>query len=151
MHNAGAPRIGRKRMMVVPCHDLTPSEIDAIEDRLYAFNSMSTGRDDAAAFGFAVRGEAREAIAVIAGYTWAGIAEIRQFWVDPDRRGKGHGRALLNAALAEASNRGVKRIWVASYEFQAPSFYEKAGFVRKAALAEWPVGHTNVILCKTLE
>ena len=37
-----------------------------------------------------------------------------------------------------------------SYDFQAPGMYEKAGFERMAEFAEWPEGHSNVVLCKTL-
>jgi len=32
--------------------DLSPAEIDAIEDRLYAYNARRVGRDDAAPLGF---------------------------------------------------------------------------------------------------
>jgi hypothetical protein len=39
---------------------------------------------------------------------------------------------------------------VASYDFQAPEMYEKAGFERVAEFEGWPEGHVNVILCKTL-
>jgi hypothetical protein len=41
-------------------------------------------------------------------------------------------RALLNAFVEEPFNRGVRRIWVARYDFQAPGMYEKAGFTRMA-------------------
>jgi ribosomal protein S18 acetylase RimI-like enzyme len=39
---------------------------------------------------------------------------------------------------------------VASYDFQAPGLYEKAGFKRVAEFAGWPEGHANIVLCKTL-
>jgi ribosomal protein S18 acetylase RimI-like enzyme len=39
---------------------------------------------------------------------------------------------------------------VASYDFQAPAMYERAGFKRMAEFEGWPEGHTNFILCKTL-
>jgi hypothetical protein len=55
-----------------------------------------------------------------------------------------------DAFVAEARNRGARRIWVASYDFQAPGMYEKAGFKRMAEFEEWPEGHINVILCKIL-
>jgi ribosomal protein S18 acetylase RimI-like enzyme len=71
-------------------------------------------------------------------------------WVDEAYRGRGYARALLNAFVAEASSRGVRRIWVASYDFQAPRMYEKAGFKRMAEFEGWPEGHINVVLCKTL-
>jgi len=89
-------------------------------------------------------------IGVAAGYTWAGISELRQMWVDEAYRGRGYGRALLNVFVTEARNRGVRRIWVSSYDFQAPEMYERAGFKRMAELEGWPEGHTNVVLCKTL-
>jgi hypothetical protein len=71
-------------------------------------------------------------------------------WIDEAYRGRGYARALLNAFAAEACSRGVRRIWVASYDFQAPGVYEKAGFKRMAEFQGWPEGHTNVVLCKTL-
>jgi hypothetical protein len=57
---------------------------------------------------------------------------------------------LLDAFVTEATRRGVKRIWVASYDFQAPAMYEKWGFKRMAEFNGWPDGHTNVILCKEI-
>jgi hypothetical protein len=39
---------------------------------------------------------------------------------------------------------------VASYDFQAPGMYERAGFKRMAEFEGWPEGHINVLLCKTL-
>jgi ribosomal protein S18 acetylase RimI-like enzyme len=89
-------------------------------------------------------------IGVAAGYTWAGISELRQMWVDERYRGRGYARALLDAFVTEAGNRGVRRVWVSSYDFQAPEMYEKAGFKRMAEFKDWPEGHVNVVLCKVL-
>jgi ribosomal protein S18 acetylase RimI-like enzyme len=89
-------------------------------------------------------------VGITAGYTWAGISEIKQMWVDEAFRGRGYGRALLDAMVLEAQRRGVSRMWVASYDFQAPGMYERAGFKRMAELKGWPEGHVNVILCKNL-
>ena len=136
--------------VIEPRHDLTPTEIDAVEDRLYEHNSTATGRHDGQGLGFVIRDAAGQAIGVAAGYTWAGISEIRQMWIDAAHRGKGYGRALLEAMIAEAARRGASRIWVSSYDFQAPGLYEKAGFVRVAELAGFPEGHVNVILCREL-
>jgi len=132
-------------------HDLSAFEIDEIENDLYAFNSRATGRADAASMGFEIRGATGERIAVATGFSWAGIAEIKQMWVDGPHRGLGHGRTLLNAMICEARARGVRRIWVASFEFQAPAMYEKAGFLSMADLAGWPEGHRHIVLCLTLQ
>ena len=129
---------------------LSPNEIDAIEDCLYEHNSHVTERHNGQGLGFVIRDELGRLIGVAAGYTWAGTSELKQMCVDKSYRGRGYARALLNAFVTEASSRGVRRIWVASYDFQAPGLYEKAGFKRVAEFKEWPEGHTNVVLCKTL-
>jgi len=131
-------------------HDLSPSEIDAIEDRIYDHNCRATGRDDAEGLGFVIHNEAGQMIGVAAGYTWSGASELKQMWIDEAYRGRGYARALLDAFIAEACSRGVRRIWVASYDFQAPGIYQKAGFRRVAEFEGWPEGHINVILCKSL-
>jgi len=134
-----------------PRHDLTPSEIAATEERLYEYNRVATGHDDGKGLAFVIRDEANRLVGVAAGYTWAGISELRQMWVDMPYRGRGYGRILLDAFIEEARSRGVRRIWLASYDFQAPGMYEKAGFKRVAEFDGWPIGHVNVILCKHLE
>lgn len=131
-------------------HDLSPNEIDAIEDRLDEHNSHAVGRHDARGLAFVIHDEAGEMIGVAAGYTWSGTAELKQMWIDQAYRGHGHARALLDAFIAEACSRGVRKIWVESYDFQAPGLYEKAGFKRVAEFEGWPEGHVNVVLCKTL-
>ncbi len=137
-------------LAVEPRHDLSPAELDAIEDHLYRHNSGATGQDDAQGLGFVIRDQAGQMIAAAAGYSWARTSELKQLWVNEAHRGQGHARALLDAFVGEARRRGVRRIWVQSYDFQAPAFYEQAGFVRMAEFPGWPDGHSNVILCKTL-
>src|SRR6201992_3135529 len=135
-------------IQIEPRHDLSPNEVDAIEDRLYDHNTRATGRDDGQGLGFVIRDDVGQMIGVAAGYTWAGTSELKQMWVDKSYRGRGYARSLLNAFVAEASRRGVRRIWAASYDFQAPDMYEKAGFKRMAQFEDWPEGHINVVLCK---
>ena len=137
-------------LQIEPRHDLSPNELDAIEDRLYDHNSRATGRHDGRGLGFVIRDNAGQMVGVAAAYTWAGISELKQMWIDEAYRGRGYARALISAFVEEACSRGVRRIWVASYDFQAPRMYEKAGFKRVAEFEGWPEGHVNVVLCKTL-
>src|SRR5262245_54436302 len=110
---------------IQPRHDLSPTEIDAIEQSIYNYNRHAIGRDDARGLGFVIRDGAGRTIGVAAGYSWAGTSELKQMWVDEAYRGRGYARELLNAFIAEAAKRGVRRIWVASYDFQAPGMYER--------------------------
>ena len=43
-------------------------------------------------------------------------------------RGLGLGTRLLEAFEAEARARGCRRVFVTSFTFQAPGFYERAGY-----------------------
>jgi ribosomal protein S18 acetylase RimI-like enzyme len=131
-------------------HDLSPTEIDTIEESLYNYNRRAIARNDGRGLAFVIRDAAGRAIGVAAGYSWADTSEIKQMWIDEAYRGRGYARELLNAFVAEAASRGVRRIWVASYDFQAPGMYEKAGFMRMAEFSGWPEGHSNIVLCKTL-
>ncbi len=57
-------------------------------------------------------------------------AELVALYVDPERWGKGVGRALLEAALGEAGARGYAEIEVWTFEAneRALGLYERAGF-----------------------
>ena len=138
-------------MQPEPHHDVTPAEIARVEEHLYEFNRTVTERHDGQGLAFVVRDEHGGIVGIAAGYSWAGIAELRQMWVDEAERGRGLARQLLDAFIGEAERRGVKRIFVASYSFQAPAMYEKFGFRRLAEFQGWPDGHSNVLLCKELK
>lgn len=140
----------RMTALVQARHDLSPLEIDALEAELHIFNRRAIGCDDARGLAFLIEDEAGRMIAAAAGYSWAATSELKQMWVNEAYRGRGYARTLLNAFVTEAANRGVRRIWVASYDFQAPEMYEKAGFKRVAEVGGWPQGYTNVILCKQI-
>jgi GNAT superfamily N-acetyltransferase len=76
-----------------PRHDLTITEIDRLEQQLYDHNRRATGRHDGEDLAFVAVDEHGTQIGAVAGYSWAGIAEIKQFWVDEHQRGHGIGRA----------------------------------------------------------
>ncbi|UCI05304.1 GNAT family N-acetyltransferase [Mesorhizobium sp. B1-1-8] len=131
-------------------HDLSPNELNALEERLDSDNRRKTGRDDDRGLIFVIRDKAERAVGVAAGYSWAGTAELKLMWIDEAYRGRGYARELIDAFIAEAAGRGVRRIWVSSHDFQAPGLYEKAGFERMAEFPGWPEGHSNIVLCKTI-
>ena len=95
------------------------SKLMKIEEWIYNYNRRAIGRNDARGLGFVIRDEAGRTIGVAAGYSWAGTSELKQMWIDETYRGPGYTRELLNAFVAEAANRGFRRIWVASYDFQS--------------------------------
>jgi GNAT superfamily N-acetyltransferase len=71
---------------------------------------------------------AGELAAGMSGWTWGQAAGIGMTWVRADSRGAGLGARLLAEFEDEARSRGCSHVFVTSFSFQAPSFYEHHGY-----------------------
>lgn len=69
-----------------------------------------------------------ELAAGVSGWTWGVAAGIGMTWVRESLRGDGLGTALLDAFETEARTRGCTHVFVTSFTFQAPGFYERHGY-----------------------
>ena len=65
--------------------------------------------------------------------SWDDLAEIKSLAVAKNKQGKGTGRDLVTACLAEAEAMGAKKIFVLTYK---PEFFKRMGFkkINHAAL-----------------
>lgn len=128
----------------------SPGDIEYLEERLYEFNLAATGIADGRRLGIFVRDGAQTLLAGVAGHTWGETCELRQVWVAEPLRRKGIGRRLLAEAEAEARRRGCRQIVVTTHSFQAPAFYQRLGFTVVSEVADYPRGHSQVVLMKVL-
>jgi GNAT superfamily N-acetyltransferase len=71
---------------------------------------------------------AGELAAGVSGWTWGVAAGIGMTWVREEGRGAGLGSRLLEEFEAEARDRGCTHVFVTSFSFQAPAFYERHGY-----------------------
>ncbi|MEH2166604.1 MAG: hypothetical protein V7K41_08010 [Nostoc sp.] len=55
------------------------------------------------------------------------------------------------AAEQEAVNRGCLNVYVFTYSFQAPEFYQHLGYEVFGELADFPPGHRRYFLKKNLQ
>jgi ribosomal protein S18 acetylase RimI-like enzyme len=64
------------------------------------------------------------------------VIEVKGLAVDPDHQGRGLGRALLDAAAAEAAERGARRLTlrVLAPNTAARTLYERSGFAVEGVL-----------------
>lgn len=74
-------------------------------------------------------------------------AELVALYVDPERWGRGVGRALLEAALEETSARGYEAIelWTFEENERALRVYERAGFRRDGGRRPFPKTGTPTV------
>ena len=58
---------------------------------------------------------------------WADLAEVKSLAVPADAQSRGLGSLLVNAAVDEAGNLGLERVFALTYR---PAFFERLGFVQ---------------------
>ena len=78
---------------------------------------------------------------------WLTVDTMR---VDPERRGDGLGRALLASVEQQARDRGCRWSKLNTFDFQAPGFYVACGYVEYGREEDYPPGHVNHLLRRTL-
>lgn len=78
-----------------------------------------------------------------------GLVEVRGLWIDPARRGQGLGRRIMAAVEREAAARGMTRVALDTYDWQARGFYEKLGY-RVFGTLRYPAGSRRFYLEKDL-
>ena len=72
--------------------------------------------------------DAGELAAGLSGWTWGVAAGIGMTWVREASRRHGLGSRLLTEFEDEARARGCTHVFVTSFTFQAPGFYERHGY-----------------------
>jgi ribosomal protein S18 acetylase RimI-like enzyme len=82
------------------------------------------------------------------GWEWL---HIDLLWVEEAHRGRGIGRRLLQAAEDEARARGCRYVYLDTFDFQARSFYDRAGYTVFGIQKDYPPGHNRLYMLKALE
>jgi GNAT superfamily N-acetyltransferase len=114
------------------------------------FNEKHGRAYDFIALRLGILDSAGEVIAGLLGATGWQWLNIDILYVNADQRGLGFGRALVNAALALARERGCQGAMLDTFDFQARGFYQKLGFEVFATLDDMPPGHQRFWLKRAL-
>lgn len=110
--------------------DGLPDLDQRLSDELDVVNAAATpGVPAARELTVRVLDDVGELAAGLSGWTWGVAAGIGMTWVRDGSRGAGLGGQLLAAFEAEARARGCQHVFVTSFTFQAPGFYERHGYV----------------------
>lgn len=122
-----------------------------LNEELDRFNESATS-DVPPAQELTVRAEhAGRLVGGLSGWTWGQASAIAMMWVEEETRGAGLGASLIGAFENEARDRGCLHIFVTSFTFQAPGFYQRLGYREVFRWRSVPiVGRDDVHMYKEL-
>lgn len=129
---------------------VTHQDLDEIRLGLNAFNSRFINIDEFKSIGVFVSDANGTKLAGLTGSTTGNWLRIDMLWVSESLRGEGVGSQLIQAAEAEARQRGCLYAQVDTASFQARPFYEKLGYTLRFSLDHYPRHHQRHYLSKTL-
>lgn len=122
-----------------------------LDEGLTAFNNAAVGVHEERSLSVRVTDPDGTLVAGLTGWTWGTSAGISMVWVRDDRRGDGWGARLVAAAEDEARARGCVQISVSSFQFQAPGFYRRLGYVGTGRTEGYPGEVSDLHFWKRLD
>ncbi|WP_085718992.1 N-acetyltransferase [Pseudomonas sp. B28(2017)] len=129
----------------------TEEERSGILTPLLAHNLANGGDDAHETFALLLRDpDSNEVIGGLYGkvsYRWLLIDLVS---VPESMRGQGIGERLMRMAEEVAQKKHCIGIWLETFSFQAPGFYQRLGYSEFGRLADYPPGHTRFYFQKSL-
>lgn len=118
---------------------------------LLNFNAARAGPLDMESFVLSVRGAGDMLLGgLVAVQYWNGMF-IDLLWVHEGLRGRGVGTELMKQAEESLRARGGDVVFLSTWSFQAPRFYEKLGYAEFGTLQGLPPGGARTWYVKRLK
>lgn len=127
-----------------------PAHRAAILAPLAEYNTQMCGvSGKGTSLGVVLRGSEGRVEGGIFGHLWADWFKVDYAFLPPHRRGQRLGARIVSTLEAAAVARGARGVWLQSFSFQAPGFYQKLGYREIAQLQDRPPGFHDSFLIKT--
>jgi GNAT superfamily N-acetyltransferase len=138
-------------IQIVVQHDPSKEDVKTIMNGLIEYNTNAYAAPEQKPFVVLLRDEANDqTIGGLHGIHAYGWLYMSMIFIPEGLRNKGYGVKLLNEAETFARQQGCKGIWVDTFSFQAPGFYEKTGYEKFGELTDFPPGHQRIFYRKLL-
>ena len=112
------------------------------------FNKQQAGEYQFQRLCVALQTAEQEIMGGALGELYWGWFHLDLLWVKEEIRHHGFGGRLLARIEDEACQRGAKGIFLDTFSFQAPAFYQKHGYRIFGELPDFPEGHQRYFLEK---
>jgi GNAT superfamily N-acetyltransferase len=133
--------------------DPDPAVVGWLEERVTTATARATGHDDERPLAVLARADDGAVVGGICGWTWGGCCELQHLWVDEAHRGRGVGRALLDAAEGEAARRGCDQVVLFTHAVSAGADgarYLRRGYELVGRVDDYPRGDAALWFRKRL-
>jgi len=139
-----------KNIKIVEVEKPEESVWGIIGQGVHQFNLDEAGELDFQRVCFALETQDGEVLGGVIGEIFWEWFYLDLMWIQEDLRGKGYGEQLLSAIEEEARKKGAKHVYLDTFSFQAPGFYQKYGYQVFGELPDFPPGQKRYYLTKDL-
>ena len=126
------------------------ADLKFLDDKIFEYNFSKIGKYSYENLVIFIHDNNTTIVAGLYGHTGLGWLYIHLLWVKEEHRSKGLGTRLIEAAELEAINRGYHGVYLYTYSFQKPAFYEKLGYQVFGQLSNFPDGYSKFFMKKAL-
>ncbi len=142
------PAVTHFRLISEP--EASAADQQFVRDSLDEFNMVTMNDRNYSPVNIFVRDETGTIAGGILCDLWGSWMHITYLWVADGLRDQGYGTQLMLAAENEAREKGCRGIFLETHSFQAPDFYTRFGFQVVGELKDYPPGHSQFLMSKSL-
>ena len=113
-------------------------KVQEIGNLIRSYNRSKREAAESEPLNLYVEDDSGELLAGLVAETFGNWLEIEYLFVKEDLRGQGIGSQLLQQAEIEAKKRNCRYVFVNTYQFQAPAFYQKHGYKEVFTMKNYP-------------
>ena len=124
--------------MHIRLEDTESQKAQKIGELVRSYNRSKREAAESEPLNLYVEDDSGELLAGLVAETFGNWLEIEYLFVKEELRGQGIGSQLLQRAESEAKNRNCRYVFVNTYQFQAPAFYQKHGYQEVFTLKDYP-------------
>ena len=124
--------------MQIRLENIESQKSQVIGDLIRSYNRSKREAAESEPLNLYVEDDRDELMAGLVAETFGNWLEIEYLFVKEDLRGQGIGSKLLQQAESEAKKRNCRYVFVNTYQFQAPAFYQKRGYKEVFTLKDYP-------------
>jgi GNAT superfamily N-acetyltransferase len=136
----------------ISVHSPAPAEaIATIDAGLDEYNIAGAPLDDVKPLHVIAKDPDSNVVGGAIGRTWGECCELHQLWVRGELRSSGVGTRLMEAFENHAHGRGCRLVYLETFSFQAPSFYQARGYKQVLRIVGFTAGVIKFTMQKKLD